>query len=461
MSKPSAARSGSTAATPRKPPHERGKSSYQAPNRARSRSTSIRSTALLTALLRLRSRERLRREAPLVDACRRRRAPAPRTARRSGRPGRPPTLRSCSSSQLAYGIDPGLDPELPGAERVRRDARLEVVVAPAARAAPRASVACRRAGSGRRLRACRGRRGRSSRSTVTVSPRHALTGKRPQSTCGWTCWIWIRCRLHPRQGKQSDDVAHPFRRRQPPPDLAAGRQARARGVRIRRLARRRRSALLAGAAAQSTRRASALRTPPSSAFASWPGLLADPDAVVEPSELRRFEAEQRVLDRRLGRVRGRRRARRPGAVPARVVGPARVRRRARRAADRRRADLRRRGQLRPRGAPRALPPRRLRRGRATRPAQRAAGRSGAIRSTTGMRSRARATAGGPSGCAGCSASSTRSGSTTSAASPTTGRCRRAETAREGHWARGPGAAVFLAAERELGDAAGDRRGPRA
>ena len=26
-----------------------------------------------------------------------------------------------------------------------------------------------------------------------------------------------------------------------------------------------------------------------SAFASWPGLLADPDAVVEPSEARRFE----------------------------------------------------------------------------------------------------------------------------------------------------------------------------
>ena len=57
---------------------------------------------------------------------------------------------------------------------------------------------------------------------------------------------------------------------------------------------------------------------------------------------------ERLLDRRLGRVRGRRRARRPGAVPARVVGPARLRRRARRAADRRRADLRRRGQLRPR-----------------------------------------------------------------------------------------------------------------
>ncbi len=30
-----------------------------------------------------------------------------------------------------------------------------------------------------------------------------------------------------------------------------------------------------------------------SAFASWPGLLADPDAVVEPSELRRFESANR------------------------------------------------------------------------------------------------------------------------------------------------------------------------
>ena len=49
MSKPSAASSGSTSATPRKPPHERGKSSYQAPNRARSRSTSIREHGLFAA----------------------------------------------------------------------------------------------------------------------------------------------------------------------------------------------------------------------------------------------------------------------------------------------------------------------------------------------------------------------------------------------------------------------------
>ena len=55
----------------------------------------------------------------------------------------------------------------------------------------------------------------------------------------------------------------------------------------------------------------------------------------------------------------------------------------------------------------------------------------------------RATAGGPSGCAGCSASSTPSGSTTSAASPATGRCRRGDGPRRPLDA-GPGAAVFRA-----------------
>src|SRR6476646_119732 len=40
MSKPSAASSGSTSATPLKPPHERGKSSYHEPKRPSTRSTS-------------------------------------------------------------------------------------------------------------------------------------------------------------------------------------------------------------------------------------------------------------------------------------------------------------------------------------------------------------------------------------------------------------------------------------
>src|SRR5689334_23125033 len=39
-SKPSSATRGRTSATPRKPPHERGNSSYHAPNRASTRSTS-------------------------------------------------------------------------------------------------------------------------------------------------------------------------------------------------------------------------------------------------------------------------------------------------------------------------------------------------------------------------------------------------------------------------------------
>ena len=259
------------------------------------------------------------------------RAPAPR-ARHSSTPpspnsARPPRARRARSAWPAgdlavvlveparVGIDPCLDAELPGAEGVRRDRRLEVVVslrlerrlAPAARSRP--------AGSGRRPRACRARRGRSSRVTVTVSPRHALTGKRPQSTCGWTFWIWIRCGCHPRQGKQSGDVAHPFPRRQPPSDLAPRRPARPRGVRLRRLARRGRGPLLAGAAAQSTRRARvSVRVGLGVRRLARPARRAR--AAVDALGAAALRGRERVLDRRLDRVRGRRRARRAGAIPA-------------------------------------------------------------------------------------------------------------------------------------------------
>ena len=252
MSKPSAARSGSTAATPRKPPHERGNSSYQAPKRARSRSTSIRSTALLTALLRLRCE----------SACAANRHSSTVPSPKSTRPSDSSPLRSAwPAADLAIvlveparvGIDPGLDPELPGAERVGRDARLEVVVphrlerrlAPPSRSdGPEAHDALElvvAVAEDRGADRDRVAEARLDRKTAAVDLRLDVLDL-------------DSLRLHPRQGKQSGDVALPFRRRQPPSDLAAGRPARARGVRVRRLAGRRGSALLAGAAAQSTRR---------------------------------------------------------------------------------------------------------------------------------------------------------------------------------------------------------------
>ena len=161
-----------------------------------------------------------------------------------------------------------------------------------------------------------------------------------------------------------------------------------------------------------------------SAFAAWPGLLADPDARVEPSELRRFEAANAYWIGDWVAFAG------GGALADQVrferewSALRALRRRARRAPDRRRPDLRGGGQLRPRGPPGALPPRRLRRRRAARPAQRHRPEVGQPALRLGGARAARATAGGSSACGARSASSTSSGSTTSAASPATGPCPR-------------------------------------
>src|SRR3954451_2731431 len=108
-----------------------------------------------------------------------------------------------------------------------------------------------------------------------------------------------------------------------------------------------------------------------SAFAAWPGLLADPSASVSAAERDAFREKHAVwIDdwasfaggRRAGVLRGRPPCRRrPGPLRPRVGRPARVRRRARRAAHRRRADLRGARERRPRRAPRAVPRRRRRR----------------------------------------------------------------------------------------------------
>ena len=212
----------------------------------------------------------------------------------------------------------------------------------------------------------------------------------------------------------------------------------------------RRGALLADPPAQPARR---VRLPVRVGvrFRVLAGLLADPR---QRSRRRSppLRGGERVLDPRLGRVRRRRRARRAGALRARVVGAAPLRRRARRAARRRRADLRRRGELRPPRAPRALPPARLRRRRPARRPQRERPEVGQPALRLGRARARRATAGGSSACGGCSTSSTSSGSTTFAPSPATGRCpSRPRPLATGTGRAGPGAAVFRAAERELGE----------
>ena len=166
---------------------------------------------------------------------------------------------------------------------------------------------------------------------------------------------------------------------------------------------------------------SARRTPPRRR--SRRGAACSPirRRAVEPSELRRVRARQGRLDRRLGRVRGWRRARGAGAVRARVARAARLCGRTRRPRDRRRADLRRGRRLRPSRASRALPaldelvagapPDALNDAGPDvgQPALRLAGAG-----------RRRSTAGGSSGCAARSPRRRLPASTTSAASPPTG-----------------------------------------
>ena len=80
-----------------------------------------------------------------------------------------------------------------------------------------------------------------------------------------------------------------------------------------------------------------------SAFAAWPGLLAEPRARGLEGGGARLPRAQRGVDRATGRVRRARRARRPGPLRPRVGRAAPLRARPRREADRRRPDLRRPG----------------------------------------------------------------------------------------------------------------------
>ena len=202
-----------------------------------------------------------------------------------------------------------------------------------------------------------------------------------------------------------------------------------------------------------------------SAFAAWPGLLADRRAPVSRRRDARLPRAPALLDRRLGALR-RRAARSPTRSASSASGRRceRYARRARGAADRRRA----RSTSRPAapttwpipscssdgcvaGAP---PDAYSRHGPAVgQPAVRLAGAAAAP-----------ATAGGSSGCGARSSSSTSPGSTTSAASSPTGRCPRARARAVGGTlaarARARRCSTRLRAASLGRAAAAGRRGPR-
>ena len=206
-----------------------------------------------------------------------------------------------------------------------------------------------------------------------------------------------------------------------PTSLPGGRLG-PRGLRLGRLARRCRPGVVADAAARSARPLrlalqGGLRVRGVAGAAGRAGR-----AGVEGRGARLPRARGR-LDRGLGALRRPRRGRRPGPLRARVDGAARLRERARRAADRRRADLRRARLGRPPRASRAVPRRRGRRHAARRlhrqgpalgqPALRLAGAAAPRLPLVDRAARAHVLR-----------SSTSRGSTTSAASSPTGRCRR-------------------------------------
>ena len=120
------------------------------------------------------------------------------------------------------------------------------------------------------------------------------------------------------------------------------------------------------------------------------------------SRRRRIPRPAGLLDRRLGRVRGHRRG--PGAVRPRMGRAPQPRSPSRRPDLRRHADLRRGRRRRPRGAPAALPAAASPVSRPT--CSRGTASSGGIPSTTGPRCVRTVTAGGSSGSAAPSSTST-------------------------------------------------------
>ena len=274
-------------------------------------------------------------------------------------------------------VDPRLDPELPDAGTVDRERAAPLVVA---QRLQRSLAPARRAG---RLRPHR-----SAEHVVAVAedPRRHLdpVADRPLDRIPPAVDLRLdpldldpRRRLARLRKSHAPDVIRdpgggvPYagrreaaaRVRDPaPPDLAPRRQARRRGVPVRRLARGGGAVVVADAAARAAGRVP-LAVPIAVGVRRVPGTARGAGRAGDADGDRRLRRASSVLDRRVGALRRRRRDRRPGAVRARVERAARVRARPRRAADRRRPDLRRRRGRRRRGAARAVPARRGRRAR--------------------------------------------------------------------------------------------------
>ena len=336
--------------TPAKPPHERGKSSYQAPKRARSRSTSSSSGrssvgGVAAVGVALDGGEQLGVERGVVLAASRRRVasvervsmtrsvvalgargglleqqPRPRTARRRGRPGR---RRPCARARRARRRTGRPTPRSSTAQRPSRSTGN----VPAQRspstcgvdAAQRRSLPRRAspgAGSGRPRAGPRGRRGRRRRGDVDVVADAALgagSGRSRSTGRGFSIWMRGR-RLLRRAGTGPCNVS-----------VIAPRSVTSLGVKLQRSQRAcsctrprcpaagwattrtrfvdwladGRAVVVADAAARPARpHGSPYKSP--SAFAAWPGLLADPDAPVDADEERGVPRAPRVLDRRLG-----------------------------------------------------------------------------------------------------------------------------------------------------------------
>src|SRR5204863_8325064 len=272
-------------------------------------------------------------------------------------------------------IDPGLDPEAPESrsvdlERAGPDVvaeRLERHLRPAGGA--RALVANRRA---ERLVAVAKDPGgdldrvanRSlDRVAAAVDLRRHPLDLDPR-------WTRLRDR-HPRSltdEEGSKRGAPSLGRRPPPSDLAPVREAGPGCVPFRRLARGGRPVLVAGPAARATRRVR-LAIQVALGLRSVPAAPGPAGGAGYSRRGGRLRGAPSLLGRRLGRVRPRAGARRPGALRAGVGEAARLRGRARRPPDRRPAHLRRRPGRRPRLLAGAVRARRGRR-RAARRAQR-------------------------------------------------------------------------------------------
>src|SRR5947207_677197 len=179
---------------------------------------------------------------------------------------------------------------------------------------------------------------KTSAHTSTRSPTVRLTGKRPQSTCGRTFWIWIRGGGSAERGVGIGvevfyaggglNGTSAFSRNPAASDVAAERQARRGRVSLRRLARRSGAVVVAGAAARAAGRVRiavrvAVRV---RRLTRSPGRSGR--ARLERGD-RSVPGAGGVLGARLGGVR--RLARGSGAVRARVVRAAPLRERAGRA----------------------------------------------------------------------------------------------------------------------------------